>query len=287
MNLPEMTLDEVLAYPFPDYSWPLAIGVGWRNKSNSQKLDEAIKLFEACRSRYPHALEFGHELALAYLERGGEGDDKNAERVLQEIEALYGVANEEFLCRFGRLYKERGDRAAKAGLREEAADFYKRATHWYAEAYKVRQGHFPGINRATLLLLRASLSDDETDHTDLADESADQAAKLLARYDRWPHDLKDDNIWHPATAAEAHFLRKEWSAARLRYREALDQWNCENFHWNSMHKQARRIRDAFRQLGVTDFGPLADLEGLFAPPANTSGTQQPDPEAAGPAEYTT
>jgi tetratricopeptide (TPR) repeat protein len=281
MSVSEMSPDEILAYPFPDYSWPLAFGISWRRTQEASMLESAIELFEKCRVRYPHAPEFGMELALAYLERGKKGDDVKAELTLRNNEGEDGPSDEETLCRYGRLYKDRGDNRLNAGLPNEAAALYELACRWYEKACNVRQGQYPGINRATLLLVRASLCDNEMERARLADESADLAAQLISRQEHWPRDYDDDNVWHPATAAESHFLRQEWPLAYRNYLDALQQRNCQAFHRNSMYKQAKRIQSAFEQLEITDFGPLADLREFFTrrePPFDSqSSSNTPSP----------
>src|SRR5947209_6177319 len=93
-----------------------------------------------------------------------------------------------------------------------------------------------------------------------AEEAADD---VLARRAAWPHDLPDDDVWHPATAGEAYLLKKQWAAAAAQYTAALAAPGVQPFHRASVGNQARRILRAWELLDVHP-DPF-DPDALFGP----------------------
>jgi hypothetical protein len=83
--------------------------------------------------------------------------------------------------------------------------------------------------------------------------------------------LSDDNIWMPATEAEARLLLGEWGEAERLYRAAREQPNHRPFHSKSMAAQVARLVEAYRRLGQAPPAPLCDPEAFFAAPAPDSG----------------
>ena len=103
----------------------------------------------------------GQELVLVLME---ERRHDEAEGRLKQFEKDFLNLGEEFLCRWGRLFKDRGDAHADLpGMMGDgrppdpdlAAKYYRMSLEKYDEAYQVRMGHYPGINKATLLLILA------------------------------------------------------------------------------------------------------------------------------------
>src|SRR4029079_14694954 len=122
-----------------------------------------------------------------------------------------------------------------------AEPLYRESLEKYDRAYSIRSGHYPGINKATLLLILGSLrrsAPGAPPRTELG-ESADVASRLLAERWRWPRESPDDlTVWHPATAGEAHLLRQEWPEAADAYREAL---NARNINPRSREAIRRQV----------------------------------------------
>jgi len=136
----------------------------------------------------------------------------------------------------------------------------------YDQAYRIRLSHYPGINKATMLLLLGALArsrgaKEESEHY-LAEASA-IARDLLDRRARWPFERPDDNIWHLATAGEACLICEPALAAE-QYRLALDTRNLQKMHRASMRRQVERIIQSFKLLSRAVPEPFVDLDCLFA-----------------------
>jgi tetratricopeptide (TPR) repeat protein len=270
------TAEEVLQIPYPSYHASLEIAREWTRSEDKNKNQESVKLLKGLFDLHPYTLEVGQELVLALLECGNEAE---AKRVLMEIDALAPYPNEEVLCRWGRLYKDNGDRyvelpvpvrQARMPSPVTAAYYYRRALEKYDEAYEpIRSGHYPGINKATLLLILGTLPDDPAltePKEPFRQGSEDLARELLARRKHWPIDRDEDiHIWHPATEAEANLLLRRWDQAARLYREAQEKANIGGFHSGSMRKQVARILHCFTQIGVNEFGSFQDLDAIFPP----------------------
>ena len=123
----------------------------------------SVTLLEGLMKRYPHVLAIGQELVLALLECK---DDERAEAVLGQLDRRFTNMDEETLCRWGRLFKDQGDAYVRLlwsdpdgrpADPEMARVFYKKSIERYDQAYRIRSGHYPGINKATLLLILGTL----------------------------------------------------------------------------------------------------------------------------------
>jgi hypothetical protein len=272
MSLATLSLDQILKTPFPSYHRPLELARTFTRSGNEDDRRKAVTLLEGLRQRYPHVLAIGQELVLALEECH---DPDRAEQLLNTLEKSFLNLDEEFLCRWGRLFKDRGDEYtplpwSKPGRR--AADpvlaeaFYRKSLAKYDQAYRIRFGHYPGINKATLLLILGSLTPPPpgSPTRQELEESVQLAGKLLADRLRWPTDQADDlTVWHPATAGEAHLLRREWTDAGNQYREALKDKNLTRHARESMRRQVERILMCFRNLNVAPAPPFDDPVSLF------------------------
>jgi hypothetical protein len=285
MSLATLSLDQILKTPFPSYHKPLELARSLTRSGNEQDRHKAVALLDGLRQRYPHVLAIGQELVLA-LEECHEPD--RAEQMLKTLEKSFLNLDEEFLCRWGRLFKDRGDEYtplpwSKPGGRVPdpvlAEAFYRKSLAKYDQAYRIRFGHYPGINKATLLLILGSLTA-PTPGSQVRQEvleSTELAGKLLSDRPHWPIDQPDDlTVWHPATAGEAHLLRREWVEAAYRYSEALQGKNVNHHARESMRRQAERILMCFRNLSVSPSPPFDDPIALF-----NIDTQQPTVSAPG------
>ncbi len=245
-------LAEILKAPFPSYHKPLEMARTWSRSGVEEDRRDAIELLKGLIARYPHALVFGQELVLALIEGGGNDE---AEATLRRFERDAPGLDEEFLCRWGRLFKDSGDRQARGSPPEItlAEEFYRKALEKYDRAYQIRSGHYPGINKATLLLVLAALAPTPPGSPPSPDlqASADLASEILANRPRWNRDDPDDEpIWHAATAGEAHLLRQEWNEAASQYREVLRRQNLKPHARESIRKQIERVVASFSALGV-------------------------------------
>ena len=231
------------------------------------------------------------------------GEHDRSELALRALEITFANLDEEILCRWGRLFKDRGDDYLElpgavsdrfAPNRDRAVEFYRKALEKYDEAYGIRSGHYPGINKATLLLIVGSLKAEQTGQAPGASpprellESVDLAGKLLENRGSWTSDQPyDEPVWHPATQGEAHLLRREWAQAAALYREAMGAREISHLARESMRRQVDRILLAFRNLGIAIPPPFDDAAAFFArdrrpPREERCGRQRGGPVAARP-----
>jgi tetratricopeptide (TPR) repeat protein len=256
-----MSAQEVMRSSYPSYHKPFEIARAWLREGSVRRAD-ALALLSFLRQKYAHVLAIANELVLALLE-----SDRATEALaeLARMERQFSEVDEETRCRWGRIYKQAGDRAWQAGDLVTAEEHFLRALKQYDLGFGLRQGHYPGINKATLLLLLAAVArqrrKDERSVEYLRQAEATADAVVAGRAS-WPSDLSDDNIWHEATLGEAALLKRKWSEAVGHYETAVGKGNVQPFHRHSIGKQARRILDAWAQLDVRPEPPV-DVEGLF------------------------
>ncbi len=254
---------KVLEQAYPSYHRPLEIAREWVRAGGTQ-LAEGISVLQGLRKRHCYALVIGQELVFALLQAGRQPE---AVKELDDLERQFTEVDEETLCRRGRCYKEAAEAAWKANDLVAAEELYRRALACYSQAYEREHGHYSGINKATVLLMLAAVARErgKAEESGAFQRQAEaQAHELLARRDKWQKKFSDDNIWHLATAAEAHLLIRQWAEAEQAYRRALAEPNVTPFHRETTGKQARRILDAVRRIGVEP-GALGFLLELFAP----------------------
>jgi hypothetical protein len=138
--------------------------------------------------------------------------------------------------------------------------------NYYDQVYQVRGGHYPGINKGTLLLLRASLAwamNDRKRAEELSSAAAKLAGELLERRSQWTSGQPDDKtVWHPATAAEAYLLREEWARAAEWYRSIPRSAG----NHGTIRKQILRIVGSLDLLEVRDRSACQSVETIFAEP---------------------
>jgi hypothetical protein len=257
---------------YPSYHTQMEIGREWA-RAGQPKVAESVLLLEQLRQRYPHIVALGHELVFALLQ---ENKRDEAFDVLNQLAGRFPEPDEETLCRWGRWYKEAGDAVFDANPAQAELDYLK-ARDFYDRAYVLRQGHYPGINRAALQVLQAAASRKLGRHEESRErlaEAEELARALLQRRGVWPHDQSDDNIWHAATAGEAYLLMREWPQAAAAYQEALRQPNLRPMHRESMRAQVRRILTALARLGLKPEPPFDDVNTLFPLP-DTGGPPSP------------
>jgi tetratricopeptide (TPR) repeat protein len=225
-------------------------------------IQPAIEMFEDLLGRHPSAVEIRQELALALCElsdlTGDESPRRKSERVLSDLDAYH--PHYETLCRWGRLWKDRGDRefdvsgnagtvpgdkndaARREGLKSRMS--YERALEYYRQAYEIERHYYPGINVATLLRL-------------LGDAAAAErlARTLLDELEKLPRDATPETVWRLATQAEAHLIVGDCDAAAVLYTAALKHSKCQPQNKEAMHKQVRRLLKTCPSCNV-DFGDV-------------------------------
>jgi tetratricopeptide (TPR) repeat protein len=177
------------------------------------KFAPAMKLLREAAAAFPHALAVREQLSLCLLDRGRI---EEAEATLAGRRVHFRtLGDEEALCRFGRVYKNMGDRALERHPPSThqippdhpARIFYEAALEHYAAAHAVRDAYYSGINRAALLLMLGE-----------SERARDVAGDVMARCHREP----DRNFWVLATTAEAALLsgRSAKETGEL-YRDAI------------------------------------------------------------------
>jgi hypothetical protein len=247
----------------------------WRLSGQPIEQEHAEKLLTGLRAKYPLALEIGQELVLALADRGKWGE---AQDVLNQLDQQLRNPNEELLCRWGRIFKEEGDvfnshlpkvfrqsrpEDARAANDQQADACYGQALTQYDLAYRIRFGHYPGVNKAALLLVRAALAavmQDEARSEASRAAAEEMARDLLKRRASWPDDQPDDRtVWHPATEAEARLLVREWETAAELYRSI----QAAPKQRDTMRQQVRRILAAWDLLNVTQRGPCSTAEAVL------------------------
>jgi hypothetical protein len=298
MNQATLSVERILETPFPSYHKPLELARALIRSGEEAKRDDALRLLEVLLKRYPHVLAIGQEYLLGLIEC--DRHDR-AELALRALENTFANLDEETLCRWGRLFKDRGDDYFElhgavsnrfAPNRDMAMVFYRKSLEKYDQAYRIRSGYYPGINKATLLLIVGSLKAQPTGQADGPStervESEELARKLLEGRASWGADRSDDaTIWHPATAGEAHLLRQEWAQAAVLYREALNGSDLTPHARASINRQVGRILAAFRNLGIAIPPPFDDLSAFFAqrqgsaPGQNVGAIGETGPPSAG------
>ncbi len=267
----------VLKTRFISYATPLALARRWSQSGDPPERKEALVLLEGLFTRFPHSIEIGQQLALSQIEAGKESE---AMGVLAKLQLLCRNKNEEVLSRCGRVYRDRGDHFVAypvyhgppeitiGGPKDEPVEArrcYLLALQEYNEAYKVRGGHYPGVNVATLHLIIAALEANDAAKASSLEKSKDLAQKLLKNKAAWPHELADDPVWHAASEGEIYLLLREWQKAYDCYRTAQAHKECKPFHRTSMLKQVIRIVYCYERLGVESLGAFDDLTTVFPP----------------------
>jgi hypothetical protein len=291
MTIMQIPVETFLRVPSPSYHKLLAIARAASRSGVKERCRWAVDVLEGLMRRYPHALPIGQELVLALLECN---DEERAEMVLGQLDRTFRNVDVETLCRWGRLFKDRGDAYVRLPWSDDpgrpadpvmARVFYKKSIDRYDQAYAMSSLYYPGINKATLLLILGTLGP-------LAggvrareiDESDTLAASLLADRSNWPSSLpEDETLWHPATAGEAYLLRQNWIAAAQQYADALESRHLNAHARTAMYRQVERIRRCFLTLGITIPPPLGDPAVFFGakPAIDETLESTPEPPAGG------
>jgi len=220
----------------------------------SDKAAEPIPMLRAAIEHFPYAVALRQQLALLLVESSDTLDDESA-RV--EIEELFSLAcvfrDHEILSRFGRIYKDKGDRLLADSIshpefvasKTSAYQHYLAAFQYYDTAFQITGHYYPGINAATLALLVGDHGKKES----LADRVLTICAQQPLNH--------SDRTWIYATQGEASLLLNHTKAARNFYQSAFESIPREETGTiDSMYKQLRRLQWA---LGTNVVGPVSEV----------------------------
>lgn len=307
---PEVTA--TLARRYFDYREPLEAARDWNRGGGAVGFERAKQLAAALARKYSHAPRVWYELAFALVKLGQRA--LTVELLERKVSPDFGgQLDTDTFSLWGRCHKDLGDRYAAAGDYAAAEREYAAAEARYEQAYKASNGdYFPGINVATVRLLRAVVLRQLLDGTDpdaqdrdevarsgariaaLLDASRQRAAEVLASRRTWQEKAPDDVIWLAATEAEAHVLLGNWALAKQFYGAALrpNQVDARNrpvnpqpHHFGSPFAQLERLSAALAVLRPSpappppfvDFRQRADFFERLAKDAGVNWTA-PTPE---------
>jgi tetratricopeptide (TPR) repeat protein len=239
----------------------------WRKSNQVEHLEQAKKRLTALQREFPYVLAVGHELVLV-LEK--LGDVERAIQLLELLERQFRQLDEETLCRWGTIFKKRGEQALsqRPDVTQAIHDF-EQAGQYYERAYEVQRGFYPRINELTLQFLQAALWKELREYETgqrLLDDVRRKVDRLLADAGVWRARKDDDHIWLPATKGEAHVLAGDWGRASDRYGDAMAAARGQHFYVVCMRDQLKMLFDACCRLGIVAEGPLADPDNFFRLP---------------------
>jgi class 3 adenylate cyclase len=190
--------------------------------------------------KFPGDARLRQLLALALARSGAS---RAAIPLLETLRAE-GHADEETLGLLARVHK---DLAAEAGSSAERRTHLEVAHAYYAEAHRLSQGTWTGINAATTALLLGR-----------RDEAAALARAVRDRCLRLEADdpARTSDYWHLATLAEARLILDGWSGAEATYVRAAVVGQARPADTASTRRNARLI---IRELGADDAAIAAVL----------------------------
>lgn len=168
------------------------------------------------------------------------GQDKAAERLLQDLIREYGASSETNGL-LGRVYKDRWDRTTAQGQSFEAAGHLHQAIEAYLTGFEADfRDAYPGVNAVTLM--------------ELSDPPDGRQARLLpiVRYAAERRIVHGGDYWDHATLLELAVLEGDAAAAELQLGRALalvrESWELETTAHNlQMIHEARLRRGAGRE----------------------------------------
>lgn len=253
----------------PDGSMSLAIARDWIYSDKSDLQSEAVKLLERLRKEFPQEPAMLPLLILALMETKRLDE---ADMLLLAGSRKIGAesrvgAEEETLCRAGRMFRERAEAAIQrsandSSTTQQALGLFRAACRYYERAYRVRDGHYPLINLAELYLIKASY-ELAAQRDGYLRTSRELAMSLLNSRSTWPIDFDDDDVWHAATEAHAYILIGRWDNAVVQLHLAKSSPNWKPFHASSISKGLRRTINALERLKIPVDERLQDPEALL------------------------
>jgi tetratricopeptide (TPR) repeat protein len=256
----------------PSYRLPLwHAHLCWR----AGRAGDGLALLNRCEGLRAHAVPLEQERALLLSEIGKGAEARKLVEEFRKGCAVFG--DHETLGRLGRTYKNAGDEAwqnqyapgvAPAALEPDspAGQQYELALEVYEEAFELTGHYYPGINAASLALLRGE--------KEKAQRLAEEVARLCAARGTL---TRDDPYWVYATEGEAAVVRGLYDKALDFYRNALAQPTadvqmveaayhqlCRLWHVRDRQAMARLVDEVFakyRNWSQVKAGPVGDCGG--------------------------
>jgi len=203
--------------------------------------DEMILLVESLPKTVANAITVREQLAFALNRRNQIGDRERAVSILEEVITKFG-ASPETCGILGRVYKDYGADAEKAGKPSRAAAYLDEAINWYRRGFEADpREYYPGINAATLLFKKG-------DEASLAEVKQLTPAVSFAVARRGGINSRD--YWDVATVLEAALLGEDWAYAQ-RAAQKLAIIKAPTFGLDTTLNNLKIIRDTRKARGVT------------------------------------
>jgi uncharacterized protein YacL (UPF0231 family) len=246
----------------------------WRDATDGERgarLKQAEADLESLRQQFRYVLEIGHELVLV-LEK--QGKIQQAGELAAQLEKEFTVLDDETLCRFGKLHKRAAIDAEAAGVVGAALEEFGIAETFYGKAYELSQAFYPRINQLSLRFARAGLLKQLSDSADsarraegqqLAETVQQDAIDMLNEVAIWHRVNADDDIWAPASQAEAKFLARQWKESDSAYRGVLKTLANRTTYIDIIRRQLELLVRSARRAEMSMDGLFADLDALFNP----------------------
>jgi len=218
----------------------------------------AYDLISDALKQWENNVELKQLLALA-MARSGATFRANS-LLLELIEA--GNTDQETVSRLARTHK---DLWLQATNLEEKQKQLTLAAQKYYQAYQLTGNYYPGINAATMNLLKG----EEATAREIATQVQEQCLQLLQRSEK--------NYWLLATLGEAALIKRDWSEAEKWYLQAVEIGKGQLGDISSTHRNAKlllnylegnskRIAQWFKIPRVAVFsGHMIDLPGRNSP----------------------
>ena len=205
--------------------WKTTASLGSKAAENLTKLgknNEAIQIMRKVTEQFPKAIRPKQILALALAKRGGDGDLKEAQKILGKL-YTQGERDPETLGIYARTWM---DRFTKSG---DNADL-RQSRNYYEEAYKrAPDDYYTGINAASKSVF-----------LDEYDKGKTIAEGILQNFGT---EAVEGDYWLTATIAEAFLILKKYREAAAMYQKAIDMAPTETGSHGSTWKQAKRLMD--------------------------------------------
>jgi len=230
-------------------AWETSSSLGCKAAEGLIKLgrnDDGIGMLEKIEARFPRAIRPRQLRALALARRGGDGDLRQAQRILG---ALYqaGERDPETLGIYGRTWMDRYQLSGDRADLEQSRDLYAEAFDRAADDY------YTGINAAAKSVL--------LDTPDDLAKAADYARRVQKVVGVAAH---PGDYWMTATVGETFLLMKRYEEAARLYKSAVATARSETGSHQTTWTQACRLMaklhptDAERSLVRAAFAHLPD-----------------------------
>jgi hypothetical protein len=207
-------------------AWETSSALGCKAAEGLIKLgrnDEAIRILEQLEIRFPRAIRPQQLHALALARRNGNGDLRQAQRILGRLYEA-GERDPETLGIYGRTWMDRYEKSGDRAELEQSRDLY-------AEAFeRATDDYYTGINAASKSVLLGT-------GDDVAKASA-YATRVQEIVGTEPH---PGDYWMTATVGEVFLLMRNYKEAARLYKAAVSMARAEKASHESTWKQACRL----------------------------------------------